>query len=100
MRDFSLAQGDVLDLADLLPGTVAESSLERYLHFEADPAAASTVLKVSGAGGFAHADDGSLVGTPDQVIVLEGVDLFAYAGSGDSAALVGKLLNDGKLIVD
>ena len=100
VTDFSTGQGDVLDLADLLPGTVAESSLDSYLHFEVDPVTSSTVLKVSTAGEFEHGADGSLIGTPDQVIVLEDVDLFAYAGSTDSSVVLAKLIDEGRLIVD
>ena len=74
MTDFSLGEGDVLDLSALLVGAPADGdgdSLDAYLNFGV--VNGDTVIEIDAQG------DAS--GT-DQTIVLQGVDLVTGA-SGD-----------------
>jgi hypothetical protein len=90
VKDFSLAQGDKLDLRDLL---ISENSgnLTNYLHFESD--GTDTVVKISTAGSFTS---GAYAET-NQIIVLEGVNLTTI---GTDAQIIQNLITNNKLITD
>lgn len=102
IKDFDVAApaagGDVLDLRDLLVGENA-GNLSNYLHF--DTSGTGTVIRVSTEGGFANG--GYSAGADNQQIVLEGVNLRSGLGlSADAsgAQIIGKLIENGKLLVD
>ena len=93
------ADGDVLDLSDLL---VSEESgdLTDYLHFKLTDSG-DTVLEVSTTGGFAGGFDEDAV---EQVIFINDVDLVtAFTDVNDvvdQGALIQSLVNNGSLITD
>ncbi len=93
------ADGDVLDLSDLL---VSEESgdLTDYLHFKLTDSG-DTVLEVSTTGGFASGFDEDAV---EQVIFINDVDLVtAFTDVNDvvdQGALIQSLVNNGSLITD
>ncbi|MFQ3787610.1 BapA/Bap/LapF family large adhesin [Halomonas sp. A29] len=78
VKDFSLAEGDRLDLSDLL----SDNSGPEHLRFEAEEGG-STTLYISTSGGFGS-EDGFSRDLADQVIVLENF-------SGDLEALKSSL---------
>src|SRR5690606_10617773 len=83
ITDFSLAQGDVLDLADMLQGEHASTgSLGSFLTFE--KVGADTVLTID--------SDGAGAGTAGQQITFVGIDLV----SGRSNAEIIQGLLDGQ----
>ena len=89
VTDFSIAEGDVLDLSDLL---VAEEngSLDQYLSFSF--AGGNTLIQASAVSG----------GPVVQEIELQGVDLSSaeYYGSTDAGTIITGLLGDNALKVD
>nr|MDJ0740242.1 Ig-like domain-containing protein [Gammaproteobacteria bacterium] len=93
VSDFSLADGDALNLADLL---VNEQSnvLTDYLSFEASNG--DTLVHISSNGGFAGA--GYSPAAEDQTIVLQNVDLTAL-GANDQL-IIDALLAGNHLVVD
>jgi uncharacterized protein YegL len=80
VKDFSLAEGDALDLSDLLQNYGGGDTLGDYLQVSQD--GANTVVSVNTAGDLGTAG-------ADQVIVLENVNLTLQ-----------ELQNAGKLIID
>jgi large repetitive protein len=92
IQDFSRAEGDALDLADLLAG-VADDDLTDYLHFESS--GADAVVKLSTSGAFAAGFQDSAV---DQTIVLRGVSL-ADLGATDQD-IIDSLLASNSLITN
>ncbi|MGK2940416.1 MAG: type I secretion C-terminal target domain-containing protein, partial [Immundisolibacter sp.] len=89
--DFNKAQGDVLNLKDLLigeGGTFASNNLADYLTFSL--VSGNTVISVDADG----AGSGGIV----QTIVLQGVDLVTGAGSQQD--IVNSLLGSGHLVTD
>lgn len=102
IKDFNVAApaagGDVLDLRDLLVGENT-GNLSNYLNFETS--GSSTVIRVSTTGGFANGTYAS--GADNQQIVLEGVNLrsgLGLAADASGAQIIGKLIENGKLLVD
>jgi Ca2+-binding RTX toxin-like protein len=93
------AGGDVLDLRDLLSGEnhdIATGNLSSYLHFE--KSGADTKVHISSTGGFSA---GYLSGAEDQMVILEGVDLYAIVGANATdQQIIQDLLNKSKLITD
>jgi Ca2+-binding RTX toxin-like protein len=88
--------GDVLDLRDLLQvedHDVGTGNLNRFLSFELS--GGNTVLHVSSTGGFSG---GYAPAKEDQTITLTGIDLVS--GYANDQAIIQKLLDDNKLIVD
>ena len=88
--------GDVLDLRDLLQGEdhgVGTGNLNRFLSFELS--GGNTVLHISSTGGFSG---GYAAAKEDQTITLNGIDLVT--GYANDQAIIQKLLDDNKLIVD
>ena len=88
--------GDVLDLRDLLQGEdhgVGTGNLNRFLSFELS--GGNTVVHVSSTGGFSG---GYAPAKEDQTITLNGIDLVT--GYANDQAIIQKLLDDNKLIVD
>jgi hypothetical protein len=86
------SNGDILDLRDLLPNLEpghpdSAASLATLLHFSVSNGNTTIEVKTSAA----------LAG-PDQIIVLEGVDLVT--GQTGDQAIIQNLLNNGKLITD
>ena len=78
--------GDVLDLADLLPGASA-ANLSSYLNFEHE--GGSTTIRISSSGDIGNGYD--------QSITLAGVDLSSI---GDDQTIINDLISRGKLVVD
>ncbi|MBY6233761.1 beta strand repeat-containing protein, partial [Halomonas sp. DP4Y7-1] len=101
ITDFSLGDGDILDLQGLLQNEVRIGSdpgnLTSFLHF-VRTADGDTRLEISSSGGYLGGYD---AGETDQVILLEGVDLV---GQGADAAsdwqIIQQLLEGGHLSVD
>jgi hypothetical protein len=91
------ADGDVLDLRDLLQGEthgqITVGNLQNYLHFEAS--GGNTTVQISSSGGFVN---GYNVGAVDQTIVLQGVNLTS--GFSTDNQVIQDLLNRGKLVTD
>ncbi|MDR3371988.1 type I secretion C-terminal target domain-containing protein, partial [Rhodoferax sp.] len=87
------ANGDKLDLRDLLQGEVHTGTnagnLADYLHFTYDSTTHATTVEVK-SHGMSQAG-------PDQVIVLSNIDLV---GSSNDAAIIQNLLQNGKLLTD
>ncbi len=89
ITDFNTAQGDVLNLKDLLQNEGA-SNMTNYLHFASD--GANTTISISSTGAF----NGSNYGTAaDQTIVLNNVNL-----TGTDTDIINQLKNNGNLITD
>ena len=102
VTDFSKADGDVLDLRDLLIDEqhlgLNPGNLEQYLHFEVSNG--STVVHVSTTGGFASGNyDPSY---EDQTIVLQNVNLLNDGSAAllNDNAVIQDLLKNNRLIVD
>lgn len=91
--DFNVAEGDKLDLADLLQGENA-GNLEQYLHFS--QSGDDTLLQISTQGGFSAAGANAAV-VADQQILLKGVAFDSLAGAGASDHdIIAKLLHTGQ----
>ena len=87
---YNPAEGDVLNLADLLQGeTAVAANLTSFLNFSLS--GSDTVIKVD-------ADGGGVFGAPDQTIVLQDVDLVT--GAIDQSAIIQSLLTGGNLVTD
>jgi large repetitive protein len=94
------ANGDVLDLRDMLQGE-AMGNLSNYLDFDTTSQPGSTIIHISSSGGFSGG--GYNAGAEDQRIELSGVDLRASLGLGGTstdAAIIDELTRRGKLITD
>lgn len=91
------ADGDILDLSDLLQGEGAigtnPGNLSSYLHFALVDG--DTVIYISTTGQFADGYDASAV---DQQIVIEGVDLIGDLTTDED--VIAQLLDQGNLVVD
>lgn len=87
IKDFTIQQGDFLNLTDLLIDEET-NSLEQYLDFNFNNG--STTINVS------HEGDGSIT----QQIVLENTDLSTHYGTADTNEIITNLVDDGHLIVD
>ncbi|WP_205742516.1 beta strand repeat-containing protein [Halomonas borealis] len=98
ITDFSLADGDILDLQGLLKNEVRigtdPGNLTSFLHF-VRTADGDTRLEISSGGGY---EGGYASSATDQVILLEGVDLMADAAS--DWQIIQQLLEGGHLSVD
>ena len=88
VTDFNLAQGDVLDLKDLLSvQTHDAATLDHYLHF--DKSGTDTLVTI-------HAD--GLLTTVTQTITLQNVDLVT--GHANNVAIIQSLLDSHNLKTD
>ena len=99
IKDFSVAQGDKLDLRDILQGETS-TNLEQFLQFDTTSTSGQTIIKVSPNGGFSGLLGAS---TETERIVLEGVNLRSDLGLSSSATdaqVIAKLLSKGSLVVD
>ena len=100
ITDFNIAQGDVLDLRDLLVGaTPTPTSLSHYL--DINFSGGDTVIRVSSTGGFAGGVYAA--SAEDQEIVLKGVDLGVQLGLGagaSEAALLNEMVSKGRLLTE
>ncbi|MFD1262626.1 Ig-like domain-containing protein, partial [Thauera mechernichensis] len=98
VKDFSVSQGDVLDLRDLLIGEshqgIDAGNLADYLDFSFEPGAGSA----AGTTVIAVKTQGAAMTGPDQIIRLEGVDLLG--GLADDNQIIQNLLSSGRLITD
>ena len=83
----SQAQGQLLEGAN-----ATSETLTNYLRFTSD--GTNTTLEVTSQG-----NSGPGSGSPDQTIVLDGVDLIALYGSND-ATIISNLMTANKLVVD
>ncbi|MDC7709107.1 type I secretion C-terminal target domain-containing protein [Vogesella indigofera] len=91
VMDFNVAEGDQLDLADLLQGENA-GNLEQYLHFS--QSGDDTLLQISSLGGFSAAG-ANAAAVADQQILLKGVAFDSLAGAGASDHdIIEKLLHN------
>jgi Ca2+-binding RTX toxin-like protein len=90
------AQGDVLDLRDLLVGE-SHGNLSNYLHFSTSDSGGSvtTTISISTTGGFAG---GFSTGAVDQVIQINNVDLVGTFTNDQQ--VIQDLLTRGKLLSD
>ncbi|HEX5355118.1 MAG TPA: VWA domain-containing protein, partial [Aquabacterium sp.] len=98
VKDFSLTEGDKLDLRDLLQNENT-GNLTNYLEF--DTTTANTIIKVSPNGGFLFGIATNSAET--ERIVLENVNLRTGLGLSNLASdqdVINKLLTQGKLLVD
>jgi hypothetical protein len=86
IADFNRAEGDTLDIADLLDAP-SGADLTDYLHFEYD--GSDTLVNIS--------TDGNVASNVDQVIRLQGVDLTAI-GSGSDQDIINALVSGDNLI--
>ena len=89
ITDFNVAQGDKLNLADLLQNENS-SNLTNYLHFSSD--GTNTTIQISSTGTF---NGSNYAAQTDQVIVLDGVNF-----QGTDANIINQLKNNGNLITD
>jgi VCBS repeat-containing protein len=101
------AAGDIIDLRDLLQGEskagFGAGTLERFLDFDTNSVAGSTIIRVSSSGGFAGGVYSAAA--EDQRIVLAGVDMRSAGAFGlDAGAsdndIIHQLLQRGSLIAD
>ncbi len=92
VTDFTMADGDVLDLKDLLVGETG-SNLTDYLHFTLD--GTSTVVSISSTGAF---DGSNYATTSDQSIALSNVDLVT--GSINDSDIINNLITGSNLRTD
>ncbi|MBD8772159.1 type I secretion C-terminal target domain-containing protein, partial [Pseudomonas coleopterorum] len=88
IKDFSHAEGDKLDLSDLLPSD-AETNLANYLKLSTDTAG-NSILQISTKGGMTSA---AATVTPDVTIKVDN----AHWGSGTDA--IKSLISGGDLLV-
>ncbi len=93
ISDFSKAQGDKLDVADLLQGENA-SNLTNYLHFTYDSTKMSTTVHISSDGGYSG---GYTASATDQQILLNGINLV---NSNSDADIITQLKAAGYLITN
>lgn len=94
VKDFSLAEGDSLDLAELLVDEQS-GSIDDYLHAAPSASGGDTILHVSTGGGFAG-DYANNSGQENQTITLEGVSM----GDQSSQEFINDLINNGNLNID
>ncbi|TCJ16325.1 retention module-containing protein [Parasulfuritortus cantonensis] len=103
VTDFGKADGDVLNLADLLQGETHGAddygNLDQYLDVTTD-GAGNTVIRVSSTGGFTGGTYDAAA--EDQRIVLQNVDLYDQYGvsHGQDAELIKVMLKQGGLVTD
>ena len=102
ISDFdTVANSDRLDLRDLLVGENHASGIGNLANYiDITASGGDTVIRLSSTGGFTGGT--YAVGAEDQRITLSGANLYSSYGitAGDDAALIQKLLTDGKLKVD
>ncbi|WP_140627733.1 immunoglobulin-like domain-containing protein [Methylibium rhizosphaerae] len=100
ITDFSISQGDVLDLRDLLQGhDTSAANIDNYI--DIDYSGGNTVIRISSSGGFANGNYSA--SAQDQQIVLQGVDLRDQLGLGSSTTesqLLQELMHRGKLLTE
>jgi hypothetical protein len=100
ITDFSIAEGDSLDLRDLLTGEHDGSlegvanNLTSYLHFEKSTSGTDTIVSISSNGQFTDGFDSSKV---DQTITLANVDLV---GTSSQQQIVDDLLKQQVIKLD
>ncbi|MNF58527.1 Leukotoxin [compost metagenome] len=76
IKDFTIGEGDRIDLSDLLPDAAA-TDIGKYLQLITD--SGTSTLLVSSTGQFAAADTGAdITGKADVTIELSGADLSSY----------------------
>jgi Ca2+-binding RTX toxin-like protein len=91
VTDFGLAEGDVLDIQNLLTDE-SVGDLTDYLHFEQD--GQDAVVHISSDGGFSG---GYVASAEDQTIVLENVDFSGFATDQD---IIDSLIASNTLVTD
>jgi len=94
ITDFSVTQGDQLDLRDMLDGESSANILD-YISIEAS--GTSTVLRISSTGQF---DSGYDSGQEDARIVLSNTNLFTTTNTTNDAQLIGYLTQNNYLLID
>jgi large repetitive protein len=85
INDFNSAQGDAIDLRDLLQGENSENITD-YLSFSVSGGNTTINIKHTGAGNVT------------QQIILEGVDVSSFGA--DTQAIIDSLINSGNLKID
>ncbi|HUG25131.1 beta strand repeat-containing protein, partial [Piscinibacter sp.] len=100
ISDFSIADGDVLDLRDLLVGSSATpGNLANYLDISIS--GGDTVIRVSSTGGFTNGVFSS--SAEDQEIVLQGVDLrsqLSLDATASEAQMLQEMIFRGKVLTE
>ncbi len=94
VMDFSLSQGDSLDLSDLLLNE-SEDNISDYLYAESD--GVDTVIRVSNFDGLSAGGYNGELEKTDQIITLEGVDMSGFSSSGE---IIQYLLDNNHLVID
>jgi Ca2+-binding RTX toxin-like protein len=90
ITDFSLADGDALDISDLIIDE-ENNALTDYLHFEYDADNNQTIVQID--------QDGGAFFRSTQEVVLQGVDLTA-AGTMSDQDIIADLMANNNLITD
>jgi VCBS repeat-containing protein len=95
IRDFNVAEGDKLDLRDLLDGETSDT-WGNYIDIEY--VGGDTVIHVSSNGGFANGHYSAAA--EDQRITLKEADLYGHYGVayGNDAELINKMVQQGSLV--
>jgi Ca2+-binding RTX toxin-like protein len=94
ITDFSITQGDQLDLRDLLDGESSANILD-YISIEAS--GTSTVLRISSTGQF---DSGYDSGQEDARIILSNTNLLTVTVTGNYADAIQYMINNQSLLID
>ncbi|MGZ8251426.1 MAG: beta strand repeat-containing protein [Methylophilaceae bacterium] len=95
ITDFSVAEGDRLDLRDLLSD---ENNINILNYIDVIANVGNTTIHISSTGGFTGGNYAA--GNEDARIVLNNVDLFAATGMTNEANLLQNLIQNNKLIID
>ena len=94
VKDFSIAEDDALDLAELLVDEQA-GAIDDFLHAEPSASGDDTILHVSTGGGF-DGDYANNAGQENQTITLEGVSMDGQS----SQDFINGLIQNGNLHID
>lgn len=95
IADFSILQGDKLDIKDLLTG---ESSSNILQYLDVSIQGSSTEIRISSTGGFAGGNYNSA--NEDARLILTNTNLFTATGTSSETALIQQMINNQSLIID
>jgi serralysin len=96
ITDFSLAQGDQLDLRDLLDGE-SESNISDYIQVDYDSVTGSTYLRISSTGNFTNGNYNA--SEEDARIVLSKTNLLDVTGENSYAAAIDHMITQNQLLI-
>ncbi|MFT3857286.1 MAG: Calx-beta domain-containing protein [Aquabacterium sp.] len=100
VKDFKLADGDVLDLRDLLQGETS-GNLSSYLEFDTSTSSGNTLIKISANGDFPFGV--ATNATETQRITLEGINIrsaLSLSNFASDSDIASRLMAQNKLLVD